>query len=129
MAFTLGLDNKLMALLERFLCGSSPTDPDTERKLDQVLTALTKIGADIMTAISDFATKQMAHNDRMGMAIDGIVADIVALNAKIAELQNSAGTVTPEDQALLDQLESQGDTLATKAEALDAMAPPPTPVA
>lgn len=81
----------------------------------------------IMSAISDFAAKQKAFNDRTGAAIDGIVADIKTLNDKITELQNSAGTVTPEDQALIDDLQAKGEALASKAEALDAQNPPPPP--
>jgi len=97
----------------------------------------------IMSAISDFATKQKQFNDRQAAAIDGavdsvqgIVSDIQTLNDKITELQNSTGGVTPEDQALINDLETQGDALATKAEAvqaalatLDAQTPPVVPPA
>ncbi len=95
----------------------------------------------LMSAISDFINKQTAFNARQGAAIDsvvtsvtGITQDVKTLNDKITELQNSAGSVTPEDQALIDQLETQADTLATKLEAastalsaLDAQTPPPAP--
>ena len=93
----------------------------------RLLHALTNQGAEIMSAISDFAAKQKAFNDRTGAAIDGIVSDIQALNDKIQELQNSAGTVTPEDQALIDDLVAKGDALAQRAEALDNMNPPSPP--
>lgn len=96
----------------------------------------------IMSAISVHAEKQNAFNARQGAAIDsvvasqaGIVEDIQALNDKITELQNSPGQVTPEDQALLDQLETQGSDLTAKVEAvaealkvLDAQIPPKLPV-
>lgn len=98
-----------------------------------------------MSAISDFAAKQKAFNDRQSKAIDqavsgvsGLEQDVKSLNEKIEELQNSPGGVTPEDQALIDDLEKQGDDLATRTESLatalqtlDSQTPPvvpPTPV-
>ena len=96
----------------------------------------------IMSAIADFAAKQKAFNDRQGAAVDAAVTSITAiqgdlktLNDKITELQNSPGAITPEDQALLDQLDAQGEAVSTKVEAaaaalsnLDAMTPPAPPV-
>lgn len=81
----------------------------------------------IMSAISTFAEKQAAFNERIDAAVVGLKGDVDALNAKIEELQNSAGTITPEDQALLDALEARGDAIAAKVEALDAMTPPVVP--
>jgi predicted nucleic acid-binding Zn-ribbon protein len=79
----------------------------------------------IMSAISDFAAKQKAFNERQGAAVDGAVtslqgltADVAELNRKIEELQNSSGGVTPEDQVLIDDLQTQGEAVAAKAEAL-----------
>ena len=94
-----------------------------------------------MSAIADFAAKQKAFNDRQGAAVDAAVTSITAiqgdlktLNDKITELQNSPGAITPEDQALLDQLDAQGEAVSTKVEAaaaalsnLDAMTPPAPP--
>lgn len=108
------------------------TDPATERTLTAILNTLQIIkgqGESIMTAISDFAAKQTAFNNRVGASIDGIVADVKSLNDKITELQNSAGTVTPEDQALIDDLQAKGEALAARAEALDAQTPPVPPTA
>ena len=96
----------------------------------------------IMSVISDFAAKQAAFNKRQGDAVDAAVAsvtglstDIQALADKITELQNSPGAITPEDQALLNEAETQGDALAAKVEALsnslsalDALNPPAPPV-
>lgn len=97
----------------------------------------------IMSAISDFLDKQTSFNQRVSDGIDSAVASIAAvtddiqtLNDKITELQNSTGAVTPEDQARIDALETQGDALATKVEsvktalaALDALTPPKAPPA
>lgn len=81
-----------------------------------------------MSAISEFAAKQSEFNGRLSTAIDGLTGDVALLNQKIQELQNSAGTITPEDQALLDQLQTQGEMLASRLEAVDALTPPAPPV-
>lgn len=96
-----------------------------------------------MSPISDFAAKQAAFNKRQADAIDsavasvtGLTGDIAALNQKIVDLQNSPGTITPEDQALLDGLQADGNALAEKGEALsgalaslDGQTPPAPPPA
>lgn len=78
----------------------------------------------IMSAISEFAAKQKAHNDRIDTAVAGLTEDVAELNRKIEELQNNPGTITPEDQALLDEIETRSDGIAAKLEALDALTPP-----
>jgi len=97
----------------------------------------------IMSAISDFAAKQKAFNERQAASIDkalasvdGLTTDVKALNDKITELQTSVGGVTPEDQALIDSLETQGSALADKLDGvatalatLDAQTPPTPPTA
>ena len=83
---------------------------------------------ELMSKISEFADKMKLHNAAVDTAVDGLTADIQALNDKITALQNSAGAVTPEDQALLDELETRGATLTAKIQALDALTPPPVPV-
>lgn len=80
-----------------------------------------------MSKISEFVTSQTNFNTRMAAAIDGLTADVAALNAKILELQNTSGQVTPEDQALLDALQLQAENLTEKLEALDGMTPPVAP--
>ncbi len=96
----------------------------------------------IMSKISEYIAAQTAFNARIGTSIDaattsvqGLSGDIETLNAKITELQNSVGAVTPEDQALLDEAQTQGEALAAKVEAaanalaaLDALTPPTAPV-
>jgi chromosome segregation ATPase len=89
---------------------------------------LANIEAQIMSAISEFAEKQNAFTGRVDAAIAGLEGDVQSLNEKIAELQNTPGTITPEDQALLDAIQSRSETIATKLEALDALTPPKPPV-
>lgn len=90
---------------------------------------LNKLERKIMSAISDFAAKQNAFNDRMDAAVAGLQGDVKTLNDQIAALQATQGQITPEDQALLDQIEQRGDAIATKLEALDALTPPTPPPA
>ena len=82
-----------------------------------------------MSAISEFAERQTAFNARLHAAIDGLVGDVASLNAKIEELQNTPGEITPEDQALLDQLQAQGEELTNRLEAVDNLTPPSPPSA
>jgi len=89
---------------------------------------LRKLGNEIMSKISEFADRQKAFNDRQSTAVDGLVADVKALNDKITELQNTTGEITPEDQALLDDIEARNKVIAEKLEALDAQTPPTPPV-
>lgn len=83
----------------------------------------------IMSAISEFAGKQTAFNKRMGDAVDGIVGDVKTLNDLITKLQEAPGTISPEDQATLDELESAGEALSTRVEGADALTPPAVPSA
>lgn len=73
------------------------------------------------------AAKQNAHNDKLDAAHASLAADIQFLSDKITELQNTAGQITPEDQAILDALEARAATAVAKAEALDALTPPAPP--
>lgn len=90
---------------------------------------LQRIEEKIMSVISQFVDRQNAFNDRLDTAIDGVSADVQGLKDLIAQLQNSPGTVTPEDQALLDQLEARVGTAVSKVEALDSLTPPTPPPA
>ena len=100
-------------------------------KLDKIIQTLNglkdQIG-NIMSAISDFVTKQKTFNDAISAGIDDISDDIKGLNAKIDALQNSAGTITPEDQASLDELQAAGQALADRVKAVDELTPPTPPV-
>lgn len=83
----------------------------------------------IMSAISDFAAKVTAFNDRMDTAITDLQGDVKSLNDQITALQNSSGAITPEDQALLDGITARASSVADKLDALDAQTPPVAPKA
>lgn len=118
-------------------------DQAIEQKLGLILMSLRNLGETIMSTLTDFFAKQAAFNDRQGAAIDTVVAassgltdDVKALNDKITALQNSSGTVSPEDQATIDDLETKGEALTARSEAvaaalaaLDAQTPPAAPPA
>ena len=73
--------------------------------------------------------------DSLVASLGGITADVKFLKDTIAQLQNTPGTFTPEDQALVDALQARVDALGTKVAAakdtsasLDAATEvPPTP--
>lgn len=89
---------------------------------------LENVKAQIMSAISDFAAKQDAFNSRIDAAVNGLTDDVQSLNDTIKELQNTPGAITPEDQALLDAIQTRSEGIAAKLEALDALTPPKPPV-
>lgn len=83
----------------------------------------------LMAAIQDFATAVNAKFDKLSSDLDAVVTGIKALDDLIRQLQNSPGTISPADQALLDQIQARSGDLVTKADAIDTTppAPPPTP--
>ena len=80
-----------------------------------------------MSAISEFAAKQAAHNAAIDAGLDGIAGDVQGLKDLIAQLQTSPGTISAEDQATLDALEAKAAATADKVAALDAATPPIAP--
>lgn len=109
--------------------------------INHSLTRLVHIGEHIMTAISTFIEQQNAFNAANSAAIEslttnvkGITNDIGELNARIKELQESQGTITPEDQALLDaailsgqQVQAKLAAVSAALAALDDLTPPVPP--
>lgn len=70
-----------------------------------------------MSQVSDFAAK-------VNTDFASIKTGILALDAKITALQNSPGTISPADQALLDDIQKQSSALATAANTFPPTAPP-----
>lgn len=82
-----------------------------------------------MSKISEYYAEQTKFNDRLDKAVLGLTDDIKALNDKITELQNSPGEITPEDQKLLDELQTRAESITDKLEALENLTPPVQPPA
>lgn len=82
---------------------------------------------EMMSKISDFVTKQNAHNDKIDASIKGISDDVAAQKDLIAKLQASQGDISTEDQVSLDALDTRNQSIADKLDALDALTPPVAP--
>lgn len=83
-----------------------------------------------MSAISDFGARVDAAFEKLGVAVDGVASDVAFLKEEIRKLQENPGPITPEDQAILDGIESRVGALSAKVEALDAATEqPPVPPA
>jgi ABC-type transporter Mla subunit MlaD len=70
-------------------------------------------------AIQAFAGRVNTFLDEIGASVDGVQGDVTELKRLIKQLQDSAGGVTPEDQATIDALESRISGLAAKTKTLD----------
>lgn len=81
----------------------------------------------IMSAISDFSAKLDAFFTRQDAAVTDLQADVQNLTDQIAALQTTQGAITPEDQALLDTIQTRASTISDKLDALNALTPPKTP--
>jgi len=97
------------------------------KHLEHHIHQLLKLGDAIMSIVSDFAAKQKEFNDRMDGSVDGLTQDIKTLNDMIVKLQSTQGQITPEDQALLDQIQAHSESMANKLGELDSLTPPPIP--
>ena len=85
-----------------------------------------------VSAISDFNDKLTEFFARQDTAITDLQGDVKNLEDQITALQNSAGQITPSDQALLDGIVQRVSVVSDKLDALDQLtppvAPPPPPV-
>ena len=97
--------------------------------ISRALAHLLTLGDSIMSAISDFAVKQQAHNDKMAADLVSLASKADAQNALIQTLQNSPGPISPADQATLDQLDAGGNALVAQADAMVGVVPPVVPAA
>lgn len=82
----------------------------------------------IMSVISQFGDQVNAKFDELGTAVDAVASDVDFLKAEIKKLQENPGPITPEDQAILDGIQSRANALSAKVAALDAATEqPPVP--
>jgi uncharacterized coiled-coil protein SlyX len=84
-----------------------------ETSLLSLTATVTKGEEQTMSAISDWAAKESA-------TLATIATGVQALDQKIQDLQNSNGTLSSADQALLDQIAAQSAALATAAATIPA---------
>lgn len=81
-----------------------------------------------MSAISDFSDRVKESFTTIGQSVDGITSDFAQLKALIEKLQSNPGPITPEDQKILDDMETLVKGTADKLKALDeATAPEEVP--
>ncbi len=106
---------------------SEKTDETFQTTVLNLLQFLKNQGVQIMTALSDYADKVTAFVADISGDLDSISTQITALQATITTLNNSAGAVTPADQASIDQALAQLTTLAAKADSAAGKTPPPPP--
>ncbi len=77
----------------------------------------------LMSKVTDFAAKEQTDIDALNAKLDAIASGVIALEAKITELQNTVTGLTPEEQAALDAVATASDALVVKANAIDTTAP------
>lgn len=68
--------------------------------------------------IQDFAAQQKERDDAIQAGLTSIADGVKALDAKIIELNNTPGPITPEDQALLDELAARSSALVAQVNAV-----------
>lgn len=84
----------------------------------------------IMSAISEYTATVQAQYGRINASLDNITSDLAGVKAKLEEMNQNPGPITPEDQELLNQSIASLTAIGDRAEALaasteDAPAPPP----
>src|SRR5688500_11809599 len=77
--------------------------------------------------VTDFLNEQRTFNEQDDAAVsalvksfDGIKLDVDAMKKTIEDLKNTPGTPTPEETALMQQLQSQRNALSSKITAASA---------
>lgn len=80
-----------------------------------------------MATVQDFVNAEGPVLASLGTALTSLSTGVTALDALITQLQNSPGTLSPADQALLDQIQATSQALVAQANAISTT-PPGTPV-
>ena len=79
------------------------------------------------TAIATFVAAMNGFFARQDKDIADIQTQMDGLNASIKTLQDSAGQITPADQATLDTIQAKASTLSDSLDKMDTVTPPPAP--
>lgn len=80
-----------------------------------------------MSEVTDRTAKIQADLDATSADLDTLAAGVKALDDIIIAFQNSPGTLSPADQAALDDIVTRSAALRAKAESISTA--PPAPVA
>lgn len=73
--------------------------------------------------ITDFAAAEGAKLDQLAQTLTTIKVGIQALDDQITQFQNSPGTLSADDQAMLDAIQAKSADLVTTAGAIDTTPP------
>jgi len=77
--------------------------------------------------IAAFAAALNGFVTEIDTAVNGITGDVSNLKAQLEAIQNSPGTLSPEDQASLDAALASVGALSGKVKTLDDATPPAVP--
>lgn len=87
---------------------------------------LNKTGSNIMNTINDYSASLNAADDRLEASVTNLQGEVTLLSNLIVALQSSSsasgsvsGSLSVEDQALLDSIVTRTQTIATNLESLD----------
>ncbi len=84
-----------------------------------------------MATVQDFINAEGPVLASLGTALTALSTGVKALDDLITQLQNSPGTLSPADQAALDQIQATSQALVAQANAISTAAPgtavPPPP--
>lgn len=96
-------------------------DPALERRFFELLINQKE---QIMTKVQETADRMEALFAEQKAGLEDIQGDIKFLTDKIAEIQNSPGTLSPEDQAALDAMEAKAAEVTNNIKTLASQTPP-----
>lgn len=77
----------------------------------------------LMSQITQLRDQEKADFTAIGVKLDDIKTGIAALDQKIIDLQNSPGTLNPEDTAALQEIKDLSSALKTKVEGISTAMP------
>lgn len=83
--------------------------------------------AKITDALKNLEAQQNQYNTRHDVAVENLREDITFLSSEVTRLQGTQGELTPEDQGIVDGIESRLKGSVEKVEALAALHPPVIP--
>lgn len=95
-------------------CREAITKQDLRQWKEEIMSAISDYAAKVDTAFAEIGT----NVETLQGSIENVSKDVAGLKALIDKLQNSPGSITPEDQATLDKAQAAADALAAKVKAV-----------